>query len=147
MNREACYAALLARLSVALPNYWATRDFVSAAQCNRWPALLVHAIEETAIQSDNGNAGIIWLLQANVLLYVEREGSGQPFETTLHALIDAVVAALKAQGGEMTFGDAPWTTLGGLVERAWVQGTVELWREPDDRKAIVVIPVEMRAIQ
>ncbi len=147
MNREACYAALLTRLSAALPSYWATRDFVSAAQCNRWPALLVHATEETAIQSDGDSAGTVWLLQANVSLYVERDGSGQTFETALHAAVDSVVGALRAQGGEATFGDAPWTTLGDLVERVWVQGSVELWREPDDRKAIVVIPVEMRAIQ
>ncbi len=143
MNREACYLALFQRLRDALPGYWATRDLVPTDKCDLWPALIVCAMEEGAYQTDAGNAPATWRLTAIVALYLQRLSPTIAIETTAHAAIDAVVAALAPRPGEATFGQSFHSTLGDLVERVWVAGNAEIHRKPGDERAVVLIPVEM----
>ncbi len=143
MIRETLYAALFARLEATLAGYWCTRDLVPVASCSRWPACILTAGDQTAQQDDHGNAPALWRLEATVALYLQRADAAQPFEPAIHAAIDQVVNALGPQPAESSYGLSYHTTLGDLVERAWVQGAVEIHREPGDQRAVILIPVEM----
>jgi hypothetical protein len=145
MNREEKYAALFARLSEAMPGYWTSRNFLTSDRIPEWPALLVWATTEQADPIDFDPNPSVWRLAAVVRLHVLRSDPIEPFEPTIHAAMDAVDDALKAQAGEDSFGQATYTTLGGVVLEAKLKGLCEIFRHPEDQRAVIEMPVEMLA--
>lgn len=145
MNRETIYAALFARIQSVFTDFWATRDFISTATCTQWPAVVLVASDQVASDGDSDTAPTPWRLGALAMLYLQRSDPGQPFEPTIHAAIDQLEGALAARSDEDSFGQTPHTTLGNLVEWARVRGVVEIFRQPDDQRAVVHLPIEMLA--
>ncbi len=146
MIREDAYAALFARLSEAMPDYWASRNFLPSDRIPQWPALLVWATTEQADPTDFDTQPSVWRLGAVARLHVVRPDPAQPFEPILHAAMDAVDDALDARSGEDTFGRTPHTTLGGAVLEAKLKGLCEIFRHPEDQRAVIEMPIEMLAI-
>jgi hypothetical protein len=148
MDFETIYQALFARLEATFSGWDSTREFLIFDQVQDWPLLMVNASEMDAIQSDADPVPARWLLRARVTLYLDRSDASTPFETSILSAVAQVVDALKPQAGEASVGASYHTTLGDLVERAWVHGTVEVYRrlDPSDR-AMVLIPIEMYLTQ
>lgn len=144
-GRETIYAALFGRIQSVFTDFWVTRDFISTAECTRWPAAIVLTSDQLASDADTDTAPIPWRLGANVRLYLQRPDPGQFFEPMIHAAIDQIEAALASRSDESSFGQTPHTTLGNLVEWARVRGVVEIFRLPDDQRAVVQVPIEMLA--
>ncbi len=143
MDRESKYVALADRLSSAIPEYWFSRDFLSVDQV-RWPALVVNATWERGDTEDFDTAPTVWTLAAEARVHLVRKDRSVPFEVAIHEAIDAVDDALRARGGEATFGRSQNTTLGDVVQEAKIKGELHILRLPDDTRALVEIPIEMR---
>lgn len=147
IDREAVYAALFERIEAAMTGYYATRDLVPASQCQRWPAVILTAGDQVVDEEDGDTTPTVWRLGAVANLYLQRPISALPFEPEINAAIDLLVNALDPQAGEATYGRTAHTTLDDACESARVRGTIEIFRQPDDQRAVVVIPIEMLAYQ
>jgi hypothetical protein len=84
-----------------------------------------------------------WTLGATILLYARASDSKTP-GTILLNLRRAVEAAFERQPGEQKFvPDEVYTSLGGLVHRAWISGPVQFYPGATSEQAIAVVPVSM----
>lgn len=142
IDREAIYSALFTRLSDAFPGYWATREVVPADRCQKWPALLVIATDGTAHQSDEWTTPPRWTLRAEIALYIQRKDSRSDFEPFLFETLGALEDALAPQASEASFGRTFHTTLGDIVQRAWIVD-YEITHHPGDQRAAIFATVEM----
>lgn len=146
LDHEACYAALHARLEAKLkpdPFHVVTRRRVDSAQMRQQPALQV--VETGAVAQVARNLPTIWTLQADAVVFAQpSKGSDAP-GALLSALLRAVEAALEREPDERpgASGEQRWTTLGGLVQHAWISGPIERGYVPETDQAIVFIPIEM----
>jgi len=61
-------------------------------------------------------------LGAMVFLYVSNPNPATPASTRLNNLLDLLDATLGTEDNLQT--------LGGLVEHAWIEGTIEIWEGP-----------------
>ncbi len=145
MSRETIHAALVQRLAGAFPDYWVTRDFIrgfDVAEKN-WPALIVNATGERDEVDDTSTAPVRRYLEALLVMCLRRADPTQPFEPAINDAVDAVHDALAPKAGERSLGASAHTTLGNLVERACVDGNIEIAREIGDQRALVLIPIEV----
>lgn len=106
------------------------------------PAMLL--IEDDFVPSYKGQGmPATWTLGATVYLYARASDSKTP-GTVLLNLIDKLNAAFELQQGEQKFvPDEVYTSLGGLVHRAWISGPVQFYPGATSEQAIAVVPVSM----
>lgn len=152
LNREAIFVALNARLS-------AVAGF--AGPCSRlWsgysdtppetqPALFLAAGDETA--SGDRRQPTVWTLHPKLVLYTRHDADPMAAPSTLqNTLITAIEAALELTAGEAAQlgpfandGQAPHTTLGGLVSSCRIFGTVVKDEGLFQTQGIVEVPLEI----
>jgi hypothetical protein len=152
LNREAIFVALNTRLA-------AVAGF--AAPCSRlWasyadtppemqPALFLAAGDEQA--SGDRRQPTAWTLRPKLVLYTRNDADPMAAPSTLqNQLITAIEAALELTPGEAmgggifaSDGDAPHTTLGGLVSSCRIFGTMVKDEGLFQTQGIVEIPLEI----
>jgi len=144
---EPIFAALFQRLKDKLVGSIKTYerreiDYSQIEGVDNQPALIL--IEDSFVP-ENKSQGVPtkWTLNAIIFLYAKSTDSKTP-GTILLNLVDQVNAAFDRQNSEPKFvPDETFTTLGGLVHRAWISGAVEFYPGATSDQAIAVIPVSM----
>lgn len=140
MNREAIYAALFAKLA-AIPGlvtmsrklkHWAD------VQPIEQPALYLAQKTETA-QPQTGLPPK-WLLSVDVYVYVRTTGADAP-GPVINPILDAVAAALEPDNPIRNT-----CTLGGLVEWARIEGTIETDEGTLGDQAVAIVPINILAV-
>lgn len=140
MNREAIYTALFAKLS-GIPGV-----VTQARKLRHWSD--VPASEQPAIFCVQGNQSAQpgdparglptkWTLAADIYVYARTDGNQTP-GTVMNPILDAIDAELKP--------DNPMTrtqTLGGLVERCWIEGDIQTDEGALGDQAVAIVPIRM----
>lgn len=139
MNREAIYAALFAKLS--LVDGFTTvsrrlRHWDDVPQSEQ-PALFQAQKRESVSTTPGLNQ--VWVLAVDVYLYAHTAGdkSKSPGEI-INPLLDAVVAALAPSPISNK------QTLGGLVEHAWIDGTIETDEGVLGEQGVCIVPITIK---
>ena len=137
MNREAIYSALFARLQSAFP--WNTSSRVllhwSEVPPVQQPAIFLAQVNETAQTITRQHTK--WMLNVRVFIYANSQTpNGKAPATVMNAIIDAVVAAMAppVPGLEVQ-------NLGGLVDWARIEGTIETDEGLLGDQAVAIIPI------
>jgi hypothetical protein len=126
---ETAYAALAARLqtycasklAVAVSRQLKTYDDIRA---DMQPYMM--CVAESMVQDNVDPVGSAWTLRSGIVIYVRADSD--PYasaETAMNDIVDAVLASLKVQSGEVMMMPGQrqaWTTLGGVV----------MWARPDN---------------
>lgn len=139
MNREAIYAALFATVSplqgAGLTVVSRRMEMVDEMQTSRMPALfqrqLGQVVTKTPALPPKFEFGAEWAI------YVHQPDRAQPMTPQLNALVDAASAALRPK--------TPLTkqNLGGLVEDAAIDGTIEIYEGLLEDRAVAIIPIRI----
>lgn len=146
VNRDSIYAALFARLQAQTAFKQYERRALDFTQVSAQPALLVLEGDQDVAHASPSLPAIV-KLEAFLVIYAKTTEQKTPGKV-LNDLITSIEAALERQPGEAggTFagsGDQQYTTLGGLVRRAWINGRVQLNPGTEGEQGIAIIPVEM----
>lgn len=144
LNRDLYYQALFLRLKDRVRGIeFFSRHYADYTQVQTQPALICVA----SYNRDEGGIGYPskWILGATIVIYAKNPKQDDPGETVLLNLIDNVESALEI-GGDVAreMGEAQ-TTLGGLVYRVSVSGTIEIYPGAEGEQGVALIPVEMIA--
>ena len=136
MNREAIYSALF-NLVTAAPGLTTTsrtlRHWDSVGP-GEMPALFLAQGNQTAIAMTHQPTR--WLLDSIVWIYVSTDGESSP-GAALNPIVDVITAAL-----DEAFPGQP-ETLGGLVEYARIEGTIETFEGTLGTLLVCRIPTVM----
>lgn len=147
--REAVYGALFNKLAALQGAYFSTvsRRLKHWTDCthSEQPALYMTQVSETISQTQS----IPRKLEANVELYVytwlETEiTSNTPPTPPLNALLDAIETVALAPDSGLP--DRPVCTLGGLVQRCWIDGDIEIHEGTLGAQTVAVIPVRILVV-
>lgn len=151
MNHEPICAALLARfkqkLNTKIKTF--TRQFATFDQlpADAQPALL-QVLMRALGQSTNGEP-TKWTLYFGVTLLARTgtEDKDKTAETELNELIAGVAAALRRQDDEPPMKEPEHTTLGGLVEYAFINGAVEYVPGEAGEQSFAIVPIEVYVVK
>ena len=141
MIRENIYAALFALASTATGfNYksriYKTWDDISPVD---QPSLLQLQRSEKSIPSTN--LGTTWELRVDLVIYAHTKGdTTTPASTVLNPIIDAVVNKIQPNQNHYAVIEE---TLGGLVHRCRVDGSIEIFEGNQGGQGVAVIPIVM----
>lgn len=141
IEREPIYAGAFDLLKAATKVRNASRRLQHWADVSPpdMPALFFPQGRQEAIRSPGMDA--IWRLHADVHLYVHTNGNAQHAPgQLLNPLMDAIELLLRP--------DNPITnkcTLGGLVQHAWIEGTIETDEGTLGDIGVAIIPIIMLA--
>lgn len=142
MNREAIYSALFDRLK-AIPGLRTTSRRLrhwSDVDASQQPALFQAQGRETATPGDPARGvPTKWTLSADVYIYVRTDGDQVP-GTVMNPLLDAIEAALRNDNAMQRV-----QTLGGLVERCWIEGDIETDEGTLGDQAVAIVPIRILA--
>ncbi len=138
INREPIYAALFAKFA-AIPGIKTRsrrlKHWTDVPPSNQ-PALFQTQITETA----DKRPGIPtkWTLRAEIYVYVNAGKDPHAIPATaINAVLDAVEAALQPEPCEEE------QTLGGLVQRCWISGTIETDEGALGEQSVAIVPIEI----
>ena len=136
MNREQIYSALFAKLQAVAGFVTVSRrlrhwdDVPQAEQ----PALF-QAQKRESVSTEPG-LNPVWLLSLDLYIYARTgEDRDESPATVINPLVDAVLETLAPD---------PITnkqTLGGLVQHAWVEGTIETDEGVLGEQGVAIIPI------
>ena len=142
MTREDIYAELFGLVSGATLEGGAVAFVTSDRKLKHWsdvkaaerPALFQAQKRETLINS-TGMPGK-WLLHVDLYVYVSTKGAASPGEVLNPILdaIDAILAPHPARGAQ---------TLGGLVQYARIEGTIETSEGTLGDDEVAIVPVQI----
>jgi hypothetical protein len=146
LDQERIYAALHERLKEKLEGNGfvaVTRERVDASRLKVQPVLQV--VEIGGVSTPVRNLPAVWTLQADAVIYARPEKISPAPGAEISQLVRLVEAALERDPEESpgASGETRWTTLGGLVQHAWIAGSVERAFVKDAEQAIVFVPIEM----
>lgn len=103
------------------------------------PAVVVAAGDEDATGSPTQPP--MWNMRAHIFVAVWNiHGKG---ETTLLNVLDRIEVLMKRTNAEGTTDEGNDTTLGGLVHRAGIVGTIELYAGSTGEQALAIVPISM----
>lgn len=150
-SREAIFNALLAQLNAYVPGLISptvapiSRRLALAENSPRnTPSIYIRELDELYEQPGKGLPPIR-TLRADIICYAQipKTDAANPGGHFLNPLVDAVEAALTTLTGTDSL--QGYLTLGGLVDRCWISGTVikETGEIDADGQAIAVIPVSI----
>lgn len=141
MNREAIYAALFALVGGAPGLATTSRKLKhwSEVPANQRPALFQAQGRETVAQPAANGLPTKWMLDATLYVYVGTAGAESPGEV-LNPILDAITARLDAN----VMGTPQ--TLGGLVQWARIEGSIETSEGTLGDDEVALIPVRMLAL-
>lgn len=151
LDREVIYQALHDRLKAKVADFvWTGRRYRSpddGLSAEEQPALCVLATDQQS-QQERGRP-TVWALGAVLIVWVQvaNDVDVSP-DTQLNQLVTKVEQALMRDPLEPILDPSePYhTTLGGLVSRAWISGTVDFYQGTVAGQGAVTIPVEMLAL-
>jgi len=138
INREPIYAALFNLLAATSGITTSSRilkhwdDVPSADQ----PALFMAQGNQSA-KTERGKP-TLWTLDAKVYIYVKTDGDQVP-SSVINPILDAIEAALSGNAAENV------QTLGGLVDYARIEGTIETDEGTLGTQAVAIIPISILA--
>lgn len=141
MTREPIYAALYAKIAAATGFKTISRrlrHWDDVPQSDQ-PALFMAQKNETA--STTPGMPSVWILSVDIYIYAHTQGDKSIAPgTILNPLLDAVVAAMapEAVSGKQT--------LGGLVQHAWIDGSIETDEGVLGDQAVCIIPITLKAV-
>lgn len=139
MNREAIYAALFALVS---DDAFVTKSrkllHWNDVQANQQPAMFQAQGKETVAAPAAVGLPTRWLLEATLYVYVSTQGATSPGEV-LNPILDALTAKLDPN----PIGTPQ--TLGGLVEWARIEGSIETSEGNLGDQEVAMIPVRILA--
>jgi hypothetical protein len=142
MNREPIYAALFDLIKVACgPDTFVTTSRLlkhwADVPATQRPALFQTQKNETA-QKSNPGLPTVWHLEATLYIYVSTRGATSPGEV-LNPILDAIDAAMdfSSPGNPQT--------LGGLVQWARIEGTIETYEGTLGNDECALVPIKMLA--
>lgn len=134
MNREAIYSALFTLVSAAPGLVTTSRKLLhwNDVPASQRPALFMSQRREMTEQAYGRPT--IWRLEVDLYVYVSTQGSAYP-GAVLNPILDAITAKL-----DNAFAGQP-QTLGGLVQWARIEGTIETDEGTLGNDAVAIIPV------
>jgi hypothetical protein len=139
MTREECYGALFALLSSlqGAPFRLISRklqplDDVAGVQM---PALFLTVDRQMVVVRPGLPPRRT--LRASVFLYVSSPDPNVASGTLINPLIDLVETTLAP------FPSLPQQTLGGVVQHAWIEGTIDVYEAVKTQRAAALIPITM----
>lgn len=138
MNREAIYGALFGLVARAAPFRTAGRrlrhwsDVGPAEQ----PAVFMVQTRETAARQRS--LPTRWTLHADLYVYAHAPDELTAPASILNPLLDAIEAALEPDDAATNR-----QSLGGLVEHAWIAGSIETDEGVLGGQAVAIVPIEM----
>ncbi len=142
MNREACYGALftlLQGLAASNGGLFAIVDrrtrLLDEMKGAELPALFMMVANQKTDQAQGRPAK--HTLGARLVVYVDNPDRHTAAGIALNNLLDLIEAALAPTPGFSA------QTLGGIVQHAWIEGTIEVFEGSLGQKAAAVIPVLM----
>lgn len=142
MNRENIYAALYSRLA-AIPGLRTTGRKLrhwSDVDASQQPALFMTQGRQIATPGDPARGvPTKWTLMADVYIYVRTDGDQIP-GTVMNPLLDALDAVMAPDNQMQRV-----QTLGGLVERCWIEGEIETDDGALGDQAVAIIPIRILA--
>jgi hypothetical protein len=136
--REPIYAALYALLS-GVANFNSTSRIVKHwddVPQGQQPALFMAQGQQIA-NTQRGQP-TKWTLQVKIYVYARTDGEQVP-STVINPILDAIEAALQGNAAENT------QTLGGLVDYARIEGTIETDEGTLGSQAVAIIPISILA--
>ena len=153
VNREAIMTALFARLQAIPGVQTCSRKWVDWSQCD--------AVNQPAIYLTNGNEQAhskrnmptTWTLLPTIYVYVRNDADPNASGgVVLNGLLQAIEAAFERTPGETAAANGPFsdsgadsfgTTLGGLVNHCYINGTIETDEGLLQNQCLAIIPVEI----
>jgi len=138
MNREAIFAALFALVSTPPALVTKSRKLLhwNDVPASQQPALFQAQGKQTVSQPAANGLPTKWVLDATLYVYVNTQGAASPGEV-LNPILDAITAALDANA----IGTPQ--TLGGLVEWARIEGSIETSEGTLGDQEVAMIPVRI----
>jgi hypothetical protein len=136
MNREAIYAALFS-LAAAAPGLSTTSRKLlhwNDVPASQRPAMFMSQKSETAINTTG--LPTKWMLTVDLYVYVSTAGEEYP-GAVLNPILDYIASALDYRPAGLP------QTLGGLVQWARIEGTIETDEGTLGNDAVCIIPVQM----
>jgi len=139
MNRENIYAALFTLASSPPGLVTKSRKLLhwNDVGPGEMPALFQAQGNETLVKPAANGLPSVWMLEATLYLYVRTEG--QSPGPVLNPLLDAITAKFDANVIGVP------QTLGGLVQWARIEGTIETSEGTLGDTEVALIPVRMLA--
>ena len=139
MTREPIYAALFAKLS-SVPGFVTVSrrlkhwdDVQQPAQ----PALFQTQKRESVTTTPGMNP--VWVFSVDIYIYANNRGDKSVSPSiALNPLIDAIAAAIAPDAVSNK------QTLGGLVQHAWIDGTIETDEGVLGDQAVCIIPITIK---
>jgi hypothetical protein len=153
-GREKYYQALYTRLqqfvNVSDDGFYRCIPLTQVPQ-EKKTALILHVSDQMAeAHGDQARMPPKWLLGAVVQVIVRvNANDDSPADGQLNVLLDQVEKALERQPNEAMMGNADeWnTTLGGLVQRCWIDGPIVMPSTGESSDlADALVPVVMRVV-
>ena len=134
--RESIYAALFTLVSAAPGLFTKSRKLLhwNDVPASQRPALFMAQRRETAMQVTGRPT--VWTLQVDLYVYVSTLGNDYPGEV-LNPILDAITAQL-----DYPFAGQP-QTLGGLVQWARIEGSIETDEGTLGNDAVAIISVSI----
>lgn len=117
IDPEPICEALLDRVSEVAPVEFATRYKLGTEQLPQFPACIV-GLEGANIRREHGRPAT-WTLSFDVGFIDRADGSSEAPETRLNEWLVNLQVAMEPDEGEKVL------TLGGLVDHAWIVGSVD----------------------
>jgi hypothetical protein len=141
MNREDIYAALFAQIAAAPGLVTASRRLRhwSDVASSDLPALFLAQGKQMVGPPAAIGLPTRWILEATVYLYVGTQGAVAP-GTGLNPIVDAITGMFDPNGAAIP------QTLGGLVEWARIEGTIETSEGMLGDVEVCMVPVRMLAV-
>ena len=141
MNREAIYTALFDKLKNINEFVTTTRGFKhwsDVAQPDQ-PAMLM--VQRTEIGTTTPGLNTSWLFHVDVIVYANTgEDNNHSSSSIINPLVDAITAALAPD---------PITnkcTLGGLVQHAWIEGTINTDEGLLGAQGFAMVPIVVKVV-
>ena len=121
MIREPIYAALFAKLSELPGIKVASRTFKHFSDCAPADQPALYMVQRHESATTTPGLKTVWTLSCDLLLYAHTKGNKKIAPASvLNPLLDAVEAAFAVDNHVLNK-----CTLGGLVQHAWIEGTIE----------------------
>jgi len=142
MNREAIYSGLFNRLK-AIPGIRTTSRRLkhwSDVDASQQPAIFLAQGRETATPGDPARGvPTKWTLSTDIYVYARTDGDQVP-GTVMNPLLDAIEAVLQPDNAMQRT-----QSLGGLVERCWIEGDIETDEGTLGDQAVAIVPIRILA--